>query len=249
MIGFRVPSAMISSSFLHQYFKLFDFIEIKIKNEYDFLSVQKKLNSECLGKCSIHLPKRMLYEEFEHNNAKRILECINNCEVYPVNIVMHFYGYENEIISKLRKLRKEVPKEVSICIENIQTYSTKYIDELEYVIKRLKKDNISICMDLGHLMYGGIKLGYTQIELTRMLKSKRSICQSIKEIHIHDFNVQTDHIILSEGKLDRKSVCEILQFLPIVPIIIETNVREAEKDGLMQVNWVKEILNYGNTEN
>ena len=249
MIGFRVSSAMIGSSFLPQYFNLFDFIEVKVKNKYDFLSVQKKLNSEFLGKCSIHLPKRMLYDEVEFNNAKSILECIDNCEVYPVNVVMHFYGYESGIISKLKKLRKEVPKEVSICIENIQTYSTKYIDELEYVIKKLEKDNISICLDLGHLMYGGTKLGYTQIQLTRMLKSKQSIYRSIKEIHIHDFNIQTDHITLSEGKIDKRSVCEILQFLPIVPIIIETNVRKAEEDGLMQVNWLKEILNYGNTEN
>lgn len=249
MVGFRVPSAMISSSFLSQYFKNFDFIEVKVKNKCAFLSVQKNLSSECLGKYSIHLPKLMLYDEVEFNNAKMILKCINNCEKYPINVVMHFCGYENEAISKLKKLRREIPEEICICLENIQTYDMKYIDELENVIKILEKYNISICMDLGHLMYGGTKLGYSQKELTKMLKNKQLICQNIKEIHIHDFNLQTDHMILSEGKLDKSLVCEILQFLPTAPIIIETNVREAEEDGLAQVNWLKEILNYGNTEN
>lgn len=249
MIGFRVPSAIINSSFLYQYFNLFDFIEVKVKNKNDFLSVQKKLNHACSGKWSVHLPKRMLYDEVELNNAIEILECINNCKVYPLNAVTHFYGYESGMISELKKLRKKVPREVEICIENIQTYNTKYINELEYVIQSLEKDNISICMDLGHLMYGGIKLGYTQIELTRMLKNKCSICQNIKEIHIHDFNFQTDHITLSKGILDRRLVCEILQSLPVVPIIIETNVKKAEEDGVIQINWVKEILNYENTEN
>jgi len=244
-----VPCTMIDSSFLYQYFKLFDFIEVKVKKQYDFLSLQKELNSDCLGKWSIHLPKRMLYDESEFNTAMQILECINNCKVYPLNVVTHFYGYESEMISKLRKLRKKIPKEVEICLENIQTYNTKYIDELEYVIHRLEKENISICIDLGHLMYGGMKLGYTQIELIKMLKSKRSICKNVKEIHIHDFNLQTDHITLSKGKLDRLMLCELFQFLPIVPIIIETNVRKADEDGLMQVSWVKEILNYEDSEN
>lgn len=249
MIGFRVPSEMISQSFLHEYFKLFDFIEIKVKNKYEFLPLQKKLNSECLGKYSIHLPKRMLYNEEELGEAKMILKLISNCEVFPVNLVTHFCGYDEEAISILKKLRKALPEEVSICIENIQTYNMQYIDELEFAIKSLEKKNISICFDLGHFMYGGEKLGFSQREMLEILKSKQAICHSIKEIHIHDFNCETDHISLSRGQLDQKLLGEILQFLPTVPIIIETNVKDAEEDGIIQVNWLKEIVNYGNMSN
>lgn len=104
-------------------------------------------------------------------------------------------------------------------------------------------------MDLGHLMYGGELLGYTQKELIDIVKNKKSILDRIKEVHIHDFNNQTDHICLSEGKLNKQLIYEILQDIPMVPIIIETNVVNSKKDGCTQVRWLKEILNYGNTEN
>lgn len=247
MIGYRVPSKMINNSFLCEYFKLFNFIEIKVKNQYDFLSLQKNLNSKSLGRYSIHLPKQMLYNEEELKEAKIILGAIKYCKNLPINLVTHFYGYDEKIISILKDLRIIIPKEISICLENIQSYDTQYMHELEFTINELKNDDINICFDIGHFMYGAKKLGLSQLETLETLKNKPEIYQKVMGIHVHDFNYQTDHIVLSEGEIEERILSEILCILPKVPITIETTVKDAKKDGIMKVNWLKEIMNYGYT--
>jgi xylose isomerase-like TIM barrel len=241
MIGFRVPSEMINMEFLHGYFDLFDFIEVKVKNTNKFFSLLQSLNNICLGKYSLHLPKHMLYNEEDFQSSMEILEIINSSKNTSLNLVTHFERYDIDMLKKMNIITDSIPQKCTLCIENIKTYDINYIDNLEHAINELSQRNIYICFDLGHFMYSGTKLGLSQGEMFEILKRKKLIWQRIKEIHIHDFNIETDHISLSKGIFERDILGKILDFLPIVPIVIETNVKNAKFDGINQVNWLKKI--------
>lgn len=250
MIGFRVPSEMINIEFLHGYFELFDFIEVKAKNTNNFFSLLQGLNNICLGKYSLHLPKHMLYNEEDFKLSIEIIEIINSSKNISLNLVTHYERYDTDMLKKIKIITDSIHRKCTLCIENIKTYDINYIDNLEDAINELSQRNVYICFDLGHFMYSGTRLGISQGEMFEILKRKKSIWQRIKEIHIHDFNIETDHIPLSKGIFEQDILRKMLDFLPIVPIVIETNVKKAKFDGISQVNWLKKIgVHYDNTAN
>lgn len=243
MIGFRVPSKMITTSFLQEYFNRFDFIEVKVDKSENIELALSILKKEYLGRFSIHLPKYTLYNENEYLLAIKIIEILKYINIHSLNLVTHFYGFNQKMMRRIKMLEEQLPLNSCLNIENVQHTNLKYWVELNLVMRKLNSNNIGICLDIGHLLFSFSLMGVSQKKAIEYIKSKKAIMKKIKEYHIHDFNREKDHLTLNTGNMDMKLISELIRTTEKRIVIIENNVVTPEIDGVNQVRIVEEIIN------
>ena len=243
MIGFRVPSKMITIPFLREYFNRFDFIEVKISKDENLERILRYLKRDCLGRFSIHLPKYTLYNENEYLLTIKIIKLIRKIDLYSLNLVTHFYGFNQKMITRIKMLEEQLPLNSCLSIENVKHTNLIYFEELDNVMKKLSSDNIGICFDIGHFLFSCSLIGISQEKAIEFIKSKKAIMEEIKEYHIHDFNEKQDHLTLVTGNLNMKLINELIRITGKRIVIIETNVVSPETDGINQVRSVEELVN------
>ena len=208
MIGFRLPREMICETLLQDYFKNFDFLEIKIGDSISDSELEELirllLKDTKFAKFSLHLPKNSLYDLEQYETCIKILKSI-------------------------------LKEQETLLIENICQFSknNKYISELEDALKIVDSLNLGFCMDWGHYLFGTSKEGVEQGKAIDILLNHTELIKKIRELHIHDFNQQRDHLTIGTGNMKIDLIFKKLSIN--VPVIIETTVKNPKKDGIDQV--------------
>lgn len=134
----------------------------------------------------------------------------------------------------------------TLLLENIVEGSIEYlnkIDELLYNLNNNNVENIKFCLDVGHLFFGCYKIGIEQSKILEELKKCKNIVLNIKEIHLHDFNDQTDHLNIGKGMLNFIEIRNFILKNEInCPVIIESTMKDPNNDGCAQIKLVSQIL-------
>lgn len=245
MIGFRLPRHMIEEKLLKDYFKIFNFVEIKIGNsisdkELDSL-IKLLIEGILQAKVSIHLPKNSLYDLKEYETCIKILKKITKYKIERINLVVHFEFYDFTIINRIFYLVSILEEQTILLIENVCKFSKneKYISEMENVLKIVNSPKIGICMDLGHYLFGCFKEGIEQERAIDSLLKHTLLVKKINELHMHDFNQQRDHLTIGTGNMMMRLIFQKITINVSVPIVIETTVKDPKKDGLNQVIMIQ----------
>ncbi|MDO5557514.1 MAG: TIM barrel protein [Clostridia bacterium] len=123
---------------------------------------------------------------------------------------------------------------------NVTTENINYLRKFEELLINVKQDNVAVCLDLGHLLYGGLLEGNKNIFTE--LYNRKYLISRIREIHLHDYNIEKDHLIVGEGLLSLDKVVKFLKENNVYcPIIIENSVLNIEK-AIEQVNKIRESI-------
>lgn len=202
--------------FLKVYFHYFNIIEIKITNKIDVIILNELyhyMERNNLKDISFHLPKNILSEEITEFEFI-ILYIKKLFNEYNMLFIVHYYGCYNKenldyIFDILNKKR--------ICIENVEVQNdfNSYINSM---IKFIKKNNSSICFDIGHYMYSVLNN-----DLPNQIN--KFFCDSdlILEYHIHDTTLQKCHIPIGNGNIDFVHVLKNMNCIKYSRFIIEVN--------------------------
>ncbi len=239
MIGFRLPREMICETLLQDYFKNFDFLEIKIGDSISDSELEELirllLKDTKFAKFSLHLPKNSLYDLEQYETCIKILKRIAKYKIKQINLVVHFVFYDSTIIKRIVYLVSILKEQETLLIENICQFSknNKYISELEDALKIVDSLNLGFCMDWGHYLFGTSKEGVEQGKAIDILLNHTELIKKIRELHIHDFNQQRDHLTIGTGNMKIDLIFKKLSIN--VPVIIETTVKNPKKDGIDQV--------------
>lgn len=256
-IGFRMKFDNVEPEdivkVVTEFLNRFDRYEIKVTNNiissgkiYVLLEASKKLAS---GKYSLHLPKDVLFNAQTYAETKKMIKMLQHYEsTKKVYLIMHIpYGNFYEYLEYILSISIVLPKNYILLLENEKTDSNNYkylmqIDELCALLCKQKIANVGICLDIGHLLFGAHKEGITQKSCLAQLKEMSCILSMVKQIHIHDY-LSTDHLQLGEGIMDLENVFKfIVKNGLIVPIIIETTVKQPEYDGINQISIISQKL-------
>lgn len=237
---------------IKRYSMLFERYEIKVTDSFDnveylrnIISLSKQyLNNQF----SLHLPKNILEDEEKLKKCKLLFDNLQDM-CFEGNLITHlpydinFEKYE----SILKNLSQTIPFKSILLLENIIVD-----DNVEYLIKtdklfdRLNKlgiKNIKFCLDFGHLVYSFYKEHKCQEEALKELSKCINVLSSIKQIHLHDFNTELDHLHLGEELLNMEDIAEFISTNKIrCPIIIETTISNPNEDGCKQVELTKQIF-------
>ena len=247
MIGFRLPRHMIEKKLLKDYFKIFDFIEIKIGNSISDKELDSLINLlfECISqeKVSIHLPKNSLYDLKEYETCIKIIKKIVKYKIKRINLVVHFEFYNFIIINRILYLVSILKDQENLLIENVCKFyeNEKYISEMENVLKTVNSSKLGVCMDFGHYLFGCLKEGIEQERAIDRLLKHTLLVKKINELHMHDFNQQRDHLTIGTGNMMMKLIFEKMPINVSVPIVIESTVKDPNKDGLNQVIMIQKV--------
>ena len=258
IVGFRIkmPSNdyMESEKFINYYSTLFRNCEIKVTKEFNskeytikILNLTRELFDNFV---SFHLSKNILTGDNEIKTSDKIL--ISTLEDLNIKtlLITHFpvclqLNSINLYVRRANSLLKKTSS--TILFENCtcEDYKT-YLSSFDIFIEKLKSNNLKdfgTCIDFGHLFYCFNKCNISQSSAIMYLEKFSNIIDSVKEIHIHDFNNQKDHLTIGNGMIGLELIHYFLAKNNInCPIIIETNVNIPEEDGLNQVMACKRKL-------
>lgn len=116
-------------------------------------------------------------------------------EVYPE----YFY---NLIYNALSNLRKNVPNNLYLCLENVGGFRYPFVFDL---MPKVLGRRLGLTMDIGHINR------FTGQEKAREFNFFKTHRRLIKNCHIHDNNGEWDqHNIIGEGNIDFKPYFELL---------------------------------------
>lgn len=263
MIGYRIKlnnyienGTIDLNQFLDYYLRMFSIYEVKMNKK--LLNSKQLLDilSLCIDKSgervSFHLPKNMLDTNYifseDYEQIMEIFKIIkfNN----KIRLITHIpFDFEvPHFIDRLRKTSETIPKNTIVLLENPNgTFNSlenlEKIDDLFWKVNSHKLENIGFCLDFGHLFSELNKEGITNNIALEKLKKFRGLLNSIHEIHLHDYNDQTDHLQLGLGMINIKYVSNFInEFFSKAPIILETDVSNPSVDGFEQVETLKNHL-------
>ena len=235
------------------YLELFDRYEIKVtKNLISsrkinlLLDVSKQLAA---GKYSLHLPKDILTNESSYHELLDLITifCIHESSE-KIYLITHLpYNGSLEYLQKILNISEILPNNYVLLLENEQISSDnceylKQINSLFYILNKQHIFNVGFCLDIGHLLFGFFTEGIAEKNAFLRLQNSPYILSAIKELHIHDY-LNKDHLQLHQGIMNLDSASSfILKNNLIVPIIIESTVKEPKIDGINQINLITQYL-------
>ena len=237
---------------IKQYSALFERYEIKVTDSFENAEYVRSIinfSKEYLkDKFSLHIPKNILEYGEELKKCELLFQILQDMK-YEGNLITHipsdidFEKYE----SILMKLSQIIPSNSMLLLENIVVErSTEYLIKINNLFESLDKsgiNNIKFCLDFGHLVFSFYKNDKSQGEALKELSNCIHIMQNIKEIHLHDFYGELDHLHLGRGLLKLENIAKFIVSNAISsPIIIETTISNPNKDGCEQIELVKQIL-------
>lgn len=255
-IGYRVKFDSESpediEEFITQYFKLFDRYEIKVTNELIFSGkaelVFKLSEKKAKGKYSIHIMKNVLNSSREYISMVNLFKILSNVNALnEVYIVTHVPYNSFKVLPRIVEISNMLPKNYILLLENVVLTSNneKYLEQIEDLCSTLDKkniNNIGICLDIGHLLYGCSRENISESSILSKIKKMPNFLSRLKQIHVHDY-MQQDHLQLGTGLMNLKLISEFIRKNDItVPIIIESTVKNPDIDGIKQVNIMEELL-------
>lgn len=244
-IGFRLKMSkdveeQFLKEYLEYYYARFTTCEFKIKEkdiiEKDF--VKKLYFYEFItdSEFSIHLPKNILTNSNELKTCYKVFYALKGIELKKEKkLITHIpENIDNVVIENLKIVSIALPNNSVLLLENVENNSfTEELEKINKILQILEKfqiKNIFLCLDLGHLLSSASVEGLKQKDIFRKLENNKKVMKNIKEIHIHDFDEEKDHLNLFTGLLDQKAICEFINTNQlIVPIIIETNTYSIEE--------------------
>ena len=95
-------------------------------------------------------------------------------------------------------------------------------------------------------MFGAFEEGISEEDVFKYVSQKEILLNKTKEIHLHDFDITKDHLLLGQGKLNLNLLSNFISnHLKNVPVIVETNIKNPKIDGIKQVEISKLILTGG----
>ena len=112
---------------------------------------------------------------------------------------------------------------------------------MENVLKTVNSSKLGVCMDFGHYLFGCLKEGIEQERAIDRLLKHTLLVKKINELHMHDFNQQRDHLTIGTGNMMMKLIFEKMPINVSVPIVIESTVKDPNKDGLNQVIMIQKV--------
>lgn len=256
-IGYRLRFDDIISKdigdFIKNYLELFDRFEIKLtedlvsfgKLEY-ILKISEKLARE---KYSMHIYKDVFYNNDAYGKMLKLIEVLTRYKpsekVYLITHIPFQTGLE--YLSKVFEIVNVLPDKYVLLLENVELESNNldYLKQIYNMCKVLEEKNIQnvgLCLDIGHLLYGCSKENISESEVLNMLQEYKILLSKVMQIHIHDY-LDTDHLQLNTGIMNLKIVSEFIVKNKLnVPIIIESTVKLPEDDGIRQVRIMEELL-------
>lgn len=255
-IGYRVKFDYASpediEKFITQYFELFDRYEIKVTNE--LISSGKaelvfKLSEKMAkGKYSIHIMKNVLNSSQEYISMVNLLKILSNVNALnEIYIVTHIQYNPFKVLPRIVEISNMLPKNYILLLENVVLTSNneKYLEQIDDLCNTLDKkniNNIGICLDIGHLLYGCSRENISELSILSKTKKMPNFLSRLKQIHIHDY-MEQDHLQLRTGLMNLNLISEFIKKNDkIVPIIIESTVKNPNIDGITQVKIMEELL-------
>lgn len=256
-IGYRLSFDYIVpqdiENFIKDYLKFFDRFEIKLTEDLVsygelrfILKVSEKLAS---GKYSIHIYKDVLYNDKAYENMAELIKVLEKFEPSnKVYLITHIpYGNCSEYLPKVLELASILPKNYVLLLENIDLdrNNVDYLKQINNMCKMFEANNIEnvgICFDIGHFLYGCSKENISESMALLMLQENQMLLSKVMQIHLHDYNKQA-HLQLNTGIMNLDSVSEFIVKNKLdVPIIIESRVKSPEDDGIKQIKIMEELL-------
>lgn len=258
LIGFRLKFDNVLPEELKEmitnYLKLFNRFEIKVT--HNLLSSGKIDNlikiceQYAKTKYSIHLPKNMLKRVADYEDAIGLISVLNKYWVSNVNVITHIpVTNYNEYISKIIKFSQLLDNKNVFLLENkVIFYNNfeylKQINDLFNCLNKMGIRHIGMCLDIAHLLFGAYKESLSQKEIFDILKQYPILLKSVKQIHLHDYNTLSDHLLLGEGMIDIDELKKFInENIDNVPVIIETTINNPKSDGIHQIHIAKSIIN------
>lgn len=252
-IGFRIKFKDNNlEEMIREYSLLFKRYEVKITKSFyseEYLKSFIILSRKYLkNNFSFHLEKNLFSDNESLEKTKKLFNVLGYMNFKGL-LVTHMPEYIElsrcEFI--LECLSRNLPNGCILLLENVVCDDNmeylKKIDELFEMISKKKITNVKICLDFGHLLFSFNKSGINQYDALDILKNSKNIINNIREIHLHDFNAQTDHLQLKKGIVDFSNLSVFLNKNKIkCPIILEVNVFKPENDGVQQINVVKCLM-------
>lgn len=255
-IGFRLKFDSINPEDIEdditQYLKLFNRFEIKVTK--DLISsgkIEKVLylsEEKAKGKYSIHALKNVLNNNEAYNMMADLTKILSRYELLnEVYIVTHIPYNSFQYLSKILEISYKLPKNYILLLENIVLNSNnevylKQIDNLCHILSENNINNVGVCLDLGHLLYGCSRENISEIYIMSVIQEMSHFLSKLKQIHIHDY-LEHDHLPLNTGLIDLDLISKFIKYNDIhVPIIIESTVRNPNVDGIMQIKIIEELL-------
>lgn len=237
---------------IKQYSVLFERYEIKVTDSFEngeyvrnIINLSKKYLKD---KFSLHLPKNILEDGEKLKRCKLLFQILQDMK-YDGNLITHipfdidFEKYESILV----QLSQIIPSNSTLLLENIVVEkSSEYLIKINRLFERIDKSNITnikFCLDFGHLVFSFYKNDKSQGKALKELSNCINIMHNIREIHLHDFNEELDHLHLGEGVLKLENITNFIAINGIrCPIIIETTISNPNEDGCKQIELVKQIL-------
>ena len=256
-IGYRLSFDYIhpqdTENFIKNYLEFFDRFEIKLTEDLVsygelrfILKVSEKLAS---GKYSIHVYKDVLYNAEAYNKMVNLIKVFENFEPSDkVYLITHIpYGNCSEYLPKVLEIASILPNNYVLLLENVDLdrNNVDYLKQIYNMCKVLEANNIEnvgLCLDIGHLLYGCSKEKISEPMTLFMLQENQMLLSKVMQIHLHDYNKQ-DHLQLNTGIMNLSAVSEFIVKNKLdVPIIIESRVKSPENDGIKQIKIMEELL-------
>lgn len=255
-IGYRMKFDNIESedikNILTDYLKIFKRYEIKITDKLlqstDKIELLLNVSEDIAsGMYSLHLLKNILADNREFEETKILIQLLQKHTTQSKVYLITHIPFDNisKYIKKLLDISWRLPSNYVLLLENVEVCNKNYeylerINSLFYILDKRKIQNIGMCFDMGHLLFGIYQERISQIEGFSYIEKMSYIISNIKEIHIHDY-YQKDHLQLGQGLMNLGMLSNFIRCLD-VPIIIETTVNEPRKDGIRQVEKLEEFI-------
>lgn len=234
------------SSFLTEYFNLFDVCEVKINRKllssnYSYEAINE-LFSRYQNRFSFHFNKNLINEEVSLNSIEKYI--LSESKKYPCKIkcITHFHEeMDEEYLKKIIFYKSLFNGNSSLVLENpsingdIKSY-LMCISEILHKLSEYKIDS-GICLDLGHLFF--YNRDYDSII---SIIEKENLLQFIKEYHLHNVIGENDHQSLFKGEIDYKYLISNLVSKSAADIIMECEVIDMKDDGLENIKNIKRYL-------
>lgn len=218
-------------NWLSDYRKQFNAIEVKISSRvtdvHAYQMVAAIMASQFDNNCSIHLPGKI--KTITRDNISEINNLINKLpNFYLITHLDPFITYEDDLkeIQNENKLLLENPSG----IKNINSY-------FDFIDNILHKYNLALCLDIGHLMFDSLHNKIAINETLDHLSKRKSIIDAVKLIHLHDANINKDHLNLGKGVMPISIVTNFIKNkLKDVPIILEVSLNNLKDDGMDELS-------------
>jgi sugar phosphate isomerase/epimerase len=208
----------------------------------NFYQAVAELQKELDFTCTIHLPFMWLdcaslNETIRQASVESIRQAYELVDPLLVdNWVLHLWGSTTIQISELmqesirrRMFMNAVLEQAEKSLEQIKEFinpfnlcvETLEAPDFDFVMPLLKKHDVQICLDIGHLAWqGGGEISFLE----------RNI-ENIREIHLHDARVErsggvrtiVDHLALGRGQIEYRNFMQKLLNLGYRDVVILEN--------------------------